>query len=386
MCKASVTAVLIGLLTLTIWAGEAFAAGQIFTVRDVAVDESAGDAQEAKRVAIRVAQSVGWNRLVNAIVTGDASLVSEPDADTLQSMVQSVEFADEKITTGRYRALITVRFRSDSVLGWLEMSGVPHANAPTPTLLVLPVLDTGEGHVLWLEGGNPWLAAWQAYRDAGHAVPVVAPVADLDDLLAIDEAGALSGDWSAMQGLLSRYRADGVLVAVARSTDNGVEQTLTWYDGETGENVPVGTLGNQFSEEIADVVADGETVVIESIPVEDADDFASSRVGSGEFSEAVLQARTSVDNFWTVATLAPEGAEAVMVVEIPIRSLEEWVEIRSRLARPAVLSQSLPLVLGVDRVRVLLRYFGTLEQLRAGLRQVRLNLTAQGNTWLIVPL
>ncbi|MGY8997891.1 MAG: hypothetical protein ACKVH7_15740, partial [Alphaproteobacteria bacterium] len=83
---------------------------------------------------------------------------------------------------------------------------------------------------------------------------------------------------------------------------------------------------------------------------------------------------------------APEGAEAVMVVEIPIRSLEEWVEIRSRLARPAVLSQSLPLVLGVDRVRVLLRYFGTLEQLRAGLRQVRLNLTAQGNTWLIVPL
>jgi len=109
-------------------------------------------------------------------------------------------------------------------------------------------------------------------------------------------------------------------------------------------------------------------------------------VAPGDYAAGVVQARVSLDNFWSVATTAPTGPEAVMVAEIPIRSLSEWVEIRNLLARPAVLNQSLPLVVGVDRVRILLRYFGTFEQLRTGLRQVGLNLTAQGNTWLIVPL
>jgi len=76
----------------------------------------------------------------------------------------------------------------------------------------------------------------------------------------------------------------------------------------------------------------------------------------------------------------------VMVVEIPIRNLSEWVDIRSRLARPAALNQALPLVVSVDHVRILLRYVGSLEDLRSGLRRVGLNLTAQGNTWIILPL
>jgi hypothetical protein len=386
MCKASTIAVLIGLLAVGLWTNEALAAGQVFTVRDVAVDETAGDAQEARQIALRNAEVIAWNRLIDSMAGVNASQVGQPDGQTLQSMVQSLEFADEKITTGRYRALVTVRFRSDAVLGWLESSGVAHASAPTPTLLVLPVLDTGDGHVLWLEGGNPWLTAWQLDRSPGHVVPVVAPVADLDDLLAIDEAGAVSGDWSAMQSLISRYRADGVLVAIASSNGETFEQTLTWYEGPNGTNVPVNRPEPVAQvDSTATTTSDG-TVVISTAPVEGAGAYAGGPVSAGDYAAGVVQARVSLDNFWSVATTAPTGPEAVMVAEIPIRSLSEWVEIRNLLARPAVLNQSLPLVVGVDRVRILLRYFGTFEQLRTGLRQVGLNLTAQGNTWLIVPL
>jgi hypothetical protein len=386
MCKAVVTTALIGLLTVALWTNEALAAGQVFTVRDVAVDETAGDAQAARQVALRSAEIIAWNRLIDSMAGVNASQVGQPDSSTLQTMVQSLEFADEKITTGRYRALVTVRFRSDAVLGWLETSAVAYASAPTPTLLVLPVLDTGDGHVLWLEGGNPWLSAWQRDRSPGHVVPVVAPVADLDDLLAIDEAGAVSGDWSAMQGLISRYRAGGVLVAIARSNGESFEQTLTWYEGPNGTIVPVNRpepISPAGSTET--IVTDG-TVVISTAPVEGTSDYAGGAVADGDYAAGVAQARVSLDIFWSVATTAPTGPEAVMVAEIPIRSLAEWVEIRNLLARPAVLNQSLPLVVGVDRVRVLLRYVGSFEQLRTGLRQVGLNLTAQGNTWLIVPL
>ncbi|MBT5434206.1 MAG: DUF2066 domain-containing protein [Alphaproteobacteria bacterium] len=378
------------------------AAGQTFTIRNVAVDESAGDAQEARRIAIRAAQRVAWQRLVERMVTGDPSLVAEPDTETLETLVQSLEFADEKITTGRYRAAITVRFRADGVLGWLEQSGVPHASAPSPVILVLPVLQTLDGNQLW-EEGNPWLAAWQRRPGFGYTVELVSPVADFDDLVAIDTDAVLSGDWIAMQTLLARYQADGVLVALARVSGDQVTQTLTWYESARGENIPVdfqlapvvdepaayptqdviidtsildevGELTNDLGDVVEEV---GDTVIIDSeiLPA-----------GQVDYAAAVDIARQRVNDYWTASNQAPEGPEAVMVAEVPIRNLSEWVDIRSRLARPAALNQALPLVVSVDHVRVLLRYVGTLEDLRSGLRRVGLNLTAQGNTWIILPL
>ncbi len=386
VCKVVLAGLFTVVLVLAAFPSEAFATGQTFTVRDVAVDESAGDAQEARETALRSAEVIAWGRLIVSMSGANASQVGQPDSQALQSMVQSLEFADEKITTGRYRALVTVRFSSDAVIGWLESFGVAHASTPTPTLLVLPVLETDEGPVLWLEEGNPWLAAWQRNRGSGNIVSVVAPVADLDDLLAIDEAGAMEGNWATMKELLGRYGADGVVVAVARSTSDRINQTLTWYESPSGTNIPVmGAVAADLSETPASVetVATDGTTVISTAPVTGSGDYAADPVAAGNYDGAVEQARASLDSFWSAATAGPE---AVMVAEVSIRSLNEWVSIRNLLAMPVVLSQSLPLVVGVDRVRVLLRYAGTLEQLRTGLRQVGLNLMAQGDTWLIIPL
>ncbi|MBC6440358.1 MAG: DUF2066 domain-containing protein [Rhodospirillales bacterium] len=361
----------------TVWlsaAPTADAAGQVLTIRNVAVDESAGDASEARRVAIANAQRIAWNRLIERMVTGDISLVDEPDAATLETIVQSLEFADEKITTGRYRANVTVRFRSDSVLAWLGNSGVPHLVVPTPVMLVLPVLQTTEGNQLW-EEVNPWLRAWQQRPGSGFAVKIISPVADLNDLLAIDADGALAGDWSKMQVLLARYEVDGILVAVAQPTASRLGQTLTWYEGPEGETIPMSIL-LEPPPGVLDGVTDGEVEATETVVDISAQDYIA----------AVDTTRQGVSDYWTAATYVPDGVEAAMVAEIPVRSLGEWVDIRSRLAQPAVLTETLPLVVSVDRVRILLRYVGTLEELRAGLRRVGLGLSAQGDNWIILPL
>lgn len=383
---------------------ESFAAGQIFSVRNVAVDESAGDAQEARRVAIRVAQAEAWRRLVRRMVTSDPSLVSEPDTETLETFVQSLEFDEEKITTGRYRADITVRFRADAVLGWLELAGVPHTNAPSPVLLVLPVLTTPEAVLLW-EEGNPWFAAWQRSRGLAQTVELVAPVGDLDDLLVITTEGATGGDWTAMQSILSRYQADGVLVA---EIDGRGTTELSWYEGPEAQIVPSGSARTlpaleQEADPMADQVQDEveiDTTVLDDVAevVDDAGDLVEEAgdavvksvdlevAGLVDYDAQVTQVRVAVDNFWTLATMAPEGPEAVMVAEITIRNLAEWVDIRDRLARSAALNETTPLVVSVDHVRILLRYVGTLSQLRASLRQAGLGLTAQGDNWIILPL
>jgi len=364
----------------------ASAQGQVFTVRNVPVDASAGDAHEAQAIAVRSAHLQAWRRLMERLVTTDPSLVAEPDSETLLSFVQSIEVADEKITTGRYRADITVRFRADSVLGWLDQSGVAHTKVPSPILVVLPVLTTPDAVMLWQEG-NGWLAAWQRRQSIVGGVELVAPVGDLDDLLAVDANGALDGDWQGMAALLGRYGADGVLVTHIRESAGVEDATAIWYEGPDGETVPLGFHGGSESvveEVVDDVEISQDGGVLEMAVIED--DVAAEPSHATDFSAMVDFVSAGVNDYWHAVALTPEGAEAVMVAEIPVRNLAEWVTIRERLARPAALNETLPLVVSTDRVRVLLRYVGTLSELRTSLRQVGLNLTAQGDTWLILPL
>lgn len=365
--------------------GPAPAEEEVYTVENVAVDATEVDVREARRVALAAARREAWLWLIDRMATGDASLVPEPGAEALETFVQSLEFADEKIAAGRYRATVAVRFHADAVLDWLDDSGVPHALAPIPVMLVLPVLRTSDAGLLW-EQNNPWLAAWRRPAD-GYAVEIVAPAGDLADLLAIGAEDALKGDWIGMRALADRYGTDGVLVAVADPAGGRIHQTLKWYDGPGGETVPLDIRSG--TPPAAGAEAGRETGAIDDTPFPDTVGGALETGGAApdddDYRAAVDLARRSVSDIWAAAAFAPEGGEAVMVADIPIRGLADWVDVRNRLERPATLRRVLPLVVSVDRVRVELRYVGEIGDLRAGLRSVGLDLTAQGDDWIVAP-
>lgn len=345
---------------LLVWLMPAPAPGaDVYTIRDVPVDETAATADEARRVAIESGEAEAWRRLVLRLVPGSGSgSVPQLSAAELDSLVQSLEIAGEKITADRYRALLTVRFRRDGVQQVLDRAGLAYASQPSPVLLVLPVL-TGDGTSLLWEESNAWLEAWQRERGGGTMVDVVVPVGELADLVAIDASAALAGDWPAMQDIASRYEADGVLVAEARPAGEAMALDVSWYEGPEGRAVAI------------------------------ADDPALSgpgELGPERLAAAVGLVRQSLDAQWSAANTVPQGPEAILIAEIPIRDLAEWVEIRERLARPAALVDALPLVVSTGKVRVELRYVGTVDQLRAGLRQAGLELVRESLSWVILPL
>ena len=344
------------LLAALLWAAGAAGADdgpEVFTVRDVVVDEVAQDARQAQQAAIASAQRRAWRRLAARMTTAGTAPPPPPGDEALAALVQGLEFADERIAATRYRAAITVRFRADAVRARLEGAGIPHLPLPRPLLVVLPVLrgqDGKAGDRLWGED-NPWLAAWQRHSGAGLAVDMVAPLADLDDLAAIDAAGALAGDWGAMRLLLRRYRADGVLVAAARIEGARLQQTLTWYEGPEGRPVPL----------------EGATA-------------------AGDWQGAVAAVRRSVSGHWSTAALTPDGPVASVIVDIPLTDLAQWVDIRRRLESPAAVASVLPLVFSPAGARVRIAYTGAAEELRAALRQTGLGLAAGGeDSWAVLP-
>ena len=319
--------------------------GEVFTISGVAVDESAEDTRLARMKALRSALHIAWRDLARRLVRGDPEAVLVQDVATLDTLVQGLEFDDERMSAGRYQAVVSVRFQAAAVLELLGDSGVSHLNTPGPVLVVLPVLQSGPQLVLW-EDSNAWLSAWQRSSGGNSAVELIVPSGDLRDIGLIDAAGALSQEWDLLAGLVSRHRADGVLIAHARTDGDTFRQRLTWLDGDGAG--PVLMARN----------------VPQTWPMDD-------------LGQAVGASRTGIDEHWAAMALAPAGPTVSVFADIPVTSLREWTDIRDRLESSPALQAVVPLLVSTTRVRARLLYTGTREDLLFRMRRAGLDVEGQ---------
>ena len=334
----------------------AAAAPGVYVIADVAVDETAASARDARALAIDAATAEAWRRLARRLVLPGGT-APEPGAERLERLVHSLEIAEERIAARRYRALVTVRFHGPRVRGLLDDAGLDHAVTPAPVLLVLPIGREGEAVSLWDDAG-PWFRAWRGAMEGRRLIDVVVPFGDLEDLRAIDAAAALAGDREAMTRAMTRYRADGTLVALATDTGAAIDLEIVWHDGAGSRAVPV--------------LADGAA-------------GARAPEDAGRWTRAVDLVRRSVDAWWRAASVVPSGPESELIVDLPIAGLADWVNTRRLLDRPASLLEARPLVISTGSVRLLLRYVGGLDRLRAGLAVAGLQLRPRGDGWAMSP-
>ncbi|MCE2520539.1 MAG: DUF2066 domain-containing protein [Alphaproteobacteria bacterium] len=318
---------------------------EVFTISGVAVDETAEDTRQARMNALRSALHIAWRDLARRLVRGDPEAILDQDVATLDTLVQSLEFDDERMSAGRYQAVISVRFQADAVLEILGDSGVSHLDTPGPVLVVLPVLQTGPQLVLW-EDSNVWLSAWQRSNGGSSAVELIVPPGDLRDISLIDAADALSQDWSQLAGLVSRHRADGVLIAHARKDMNTLRPRLTWLDEDGANPVLMGRSVPQM--------------------------WPMDALGG-----AVEASRTGIDEHWAAMALAPDGPTVSVFADIPVTSLAEWIDIRDRLESAPAVQAVVPLLVSTTRIRARMLYTGTREDLLFRMRRAGLEVDGQ---------
>ncbi len=344
----------LGLVTCAVFvaAPPLVADGEVFTISGVVVDETAEDTRLARMRALRSALHIAWSDLARRLVRGDPEAILDQEDATLDTLVQGLEFDDEKMSAGRYQAVIRVRFQADAVLEILGRSGVSHLGTPGPVLVVLPVLQAGPQRVLW-EDSNAWLSAWQRSSGGNSAVELVVPGGDLRDIGLIDAAGALSQDWSLLAPLVSRHRADGVLVAHARKDGNIFRQRLTWIDEDGADPV----------------------LMARNVP----QTWSMEALG-----RAVEASRAGIDEHWAAMALAPAGPVVAVFADIPVTSLTEWVDVRDRLESAPALQAVVPLLVSTTRVRARLLYTGTRGDLLLRMRRAGLDVDARAGLLTIV--
>ena len=350
-----------GVLSLVLLAGlgpqAARAQSDIYRIDRIKADATAETTTEARTQALAAAHQDAFGRLLARIVPIDAIQTLPPlDAEQIANYVQDFSVANDRTSDVRYLADLTFQFDADGVRRYLRSQEVSFAEARGDPLLVLPVLGGQSSARLWREP-NPWHRAWAGRDLAGELLPMILPLGDLEDVSAISAGDALAGAAERMDVLASRYGAQETLVAQALVTGDSnqgtarIEAVATRYSGYRLDSARL-----SFRQE------EGETL---------------GRL----LARAVDGVVAEVQEAWKRDNLLQFGEQSTLMATVPVRSINEWLEVRKRLSRLPVVVRSDVAYLTRNAVDVRITYVGDEDQLARTLARSDLLLTpdlAQG--------
>ncbi|MDA0654076.1 MAG: DUF2066 domain-containing protein [Proteobacteria bacterium] len=335
----------------------ASAQNALFTVEDIAIDATAGDANAAREIALAAGMREALDVLLRRITPRQHhGRLPTPGAAALQSLVFGFEIDNERTSDTRYLASLTVSFSRDAIRQELQRAEVPFTETAARPALVLPVYNAAGAQLLWDEP-NPWRDAWGAVRQRDTLTPLLLPNGDLTDVSLIGAAQASRGDDARLNAIATRYAVQDVLVA---------EANLRFEIGSRTPSIDVVLRSSG---------PDGEHTTVEGY-----------RGGNGEMLNALLARAVAdialgIEERWKRDTLLEFGTEGQLAATVPLAALEEWVDVRRRLeAAPEVKTVELT---GLTRAEASIRvsYFGDPGRLRLALGQRGLALAEQDGYW-----
>ena len=329
------------------------AGDDVFVIRAVPIDETAGSTAIARDTALAKGQLEAAQRLVARLTRSvDRPTLVALDTETARSLVASFQVDNEKTSSVRYLADLTVTFQPDAVRALLRTAGVAFAETRSRPVLVVPVLQSGNGYVLW-EDPNPWREAWQNHPRTDGLVPVLSPVGDLADITGLTAEQAVDADTGAFGAAVSRYGAGSAIVAIAAldpATPGGesVDITATRV-GRLDEPPLLVSLQNQTGD-----------------PLD---------VFLGQAVAAVIEA---VNDDWKSTNIFNPGQSGRLHAAVPVPDLKIWIEVQRRLARTPNISAVHVIALTANSAEIEIDYLGDRERLVRALDRYDLLLEESG--------
>ncbi len=359
--------VLATVLLLTFWRPDVAApqvpdaprAGSVFTVTGIDLDVRARTAARARDLAMAEGQRQAFLRLLARLtLPEDQGAIAVPNDAAISAMVGGIELANEKSSSTRYLATMTVRFRADAVRGWLRRMQIPFSETALRPVLVLPVYEAAGLRLLW-EEPNPWRDAWAEYNTVNALVPFVVPKGDLGDLALVSAIDVIHEREAAIEALARRYQTENALLAVARLdyVAPGRRPRLAIHLRQLGA----------WGGEVRDLT-------LEAVAGTSAEDFIAKTVRSiaGDY-----------ENAWKRRTITRFDERQSLRASTALAGLEDWLELKRRLEASALVPTVELLSLTSNRAELRIDYLGDFDQLAVSLAQSDVEIEARDGAYVI---
>ncbi len=335
-----------GLLTAPAFADTA----SVIAVRGIDVDVTAGNAVDAREQAVLQGQRKGLRQaLLMLAPAADVDRIPPLSDSQITDLVADYDVESEQTSTVRYIGKLAFRYRVDGLTALLQQGGVSTNAAPSPPVLVLPVLVAGGKNLLW-EDGNSWRSAWTTHRPSGGLVELTLPHGDATDTAAITADQAEAGDAAKLQALAAHYGVGDIAVATARPDPSGAIAINVARYGMAGP-------GSSFQDKVTGDPANPDAAYAQAID-HIADRFQQDWIAQNQVSSSVEQRLT---------------------VEASINGLAQWAELRRRLTTVTTLHQVDVVYLMQNHAELDLVFVGDRDQLARALQQRALLLKDSGD-------
>lgn len=330
---------------------------RIFSVSNVKVDVTSNSSADARTKAISDGQLRAFQILLRRLVKSDElarlpSLTSEE----VEQYVRDFSVNNEKNSPIRYLANLTFRFKAPKIRLLLRDLEVEFAETVRKPILILPIYDLAAAKSLW-ETPNPWRKAWGDLGPHVGLVPFNLPAGDLKDVGIIGAEQAATGDQPRIRAIGDHYNVETVMVAHALLTSGP--------SGEAAISVEVVSYGSEGrSESIEEQFLLKDTETIYDL-----------------LKRAATSTRNKIEDLWKEDNLIKFEQGSVLATAVPIASLTDWVEVRSRLAKIAIIERIDLVLISRNEALINVFYLGGDQQLSLALAQADMMLEQEEGSW-----
>ncbi|HWE07284.1 MAG TPA: DUF2066 domain-containing protein [Rhizomicrobium sp.] len=324
------------------------AAGDPYTISNIAVDASAPSAVEAQTLAINSGRDKAWQALYRKL-TKQQDWGHQPVLDpvTLQRMVRSYAVSKERRSTTRFVASMTYVFNPEAVRRVLRQANVAFADVAAKPLLVIPMSPGYAPH-------TPWAQAFADPHIAKGSVPLLLPLGDAVDSSALGALQFGNASWQDIEPAASRMHATEAWLALAEPGTGHI-------------TIKLKRLGAGASPSIPDV---NVTVPPKTPPAQ-------------AFASAANAAAAAIVDAWKAHSVVDFGKKAKLFAALHVDSLEDWSEMLKRLGSASNVTNVDVVALDIGEARVAISYVGSPDQLNDQLAHAGLSLaSADGQMWL----
>jgi uncharacterized protein DUF2066 len=323
----------------------------------VAVDATAGSAAQAREMA----RTDGQRRALAAVAERARAKLPKLDDKAITDLVLSFEVANERMSTVRYAGDYTFHFRPEETR---RILGNPVPGNPAPVaaeesgkpVVLIPVYQSSGQARLW-EDPNPWRQAWEQQPGGTGAGRLLVPLGDAGDIAVLDADKARAGDGAALAALARRNGSDEALVALAvmrgpPDRPTGLDVTVRRYRGDQPVDSHAEPVTANPGESESELLRRAAAAIV-------------SDIGSG----------------WKNEASAHNDQEGSLTAILPITDLDDWVRARERLTTLPVIRTVALMALSRQEATIEIGYGGTIDQLKAGLAEISLDLVRGDPLW-----
>jgi len=332
-----------------VWAQDLDPQLQLFSISNIEVDEQASDAVKARTRGLQQAQHRGFAALIAKITRdGAPEQLADISDDAVQRLIFGLEIEDERTSSRRYQARVTVRFQPDSVSQFLTDLDIPHVRASGQPVIIAHGHRRGLNTYVWDQ--DPVVARAQAAQDIINRIRLYVFPEDRQSLrtqIAEDQIFALSPR-VATKITRALGGKDTVVMTTRWSAVSGLDYAFIF---PPGQHMGSGTL--QADSEEAALAAAYQTVMDE------------------------------IDRLWRSRLLITAGGESILPALVLARSIADYETTLRTLRSLSVITSLRIDTISAPLSEITLGFNGTEDQLRFTLAARGVTMAPYGAKYLL---